>query len=584
VSCFYLAGIVVAIEIGLLYTAITKEQKMSGMSELLSVRRGPIYSKGSRTTLYKILLAEDDIAVRKNIRDNINWASAGLEFCSEVSNGEISLPLIQALRPDVLITDIKTPFMDGLQLIRMIRKSVPDLKIIILSKHGEFSYLQEAIKLGVTEYLLKPVTPKKLTAALYRVAIQLDEDYRQREHLQGLKNQVEDSLTMLRGKFLLNVVLGNIPPAEIVEKAHRLKLDMLARAYQVMVVKAELYMGAISQVGPGKLQYIEELISRVTQDHTSIISFHKNVEELVLIIKGDSTRQLEQRIYFLARLLKEEVEGQIECLLTIGIGSPKERLGDVANSFNEAYRNTLSLNGQISLSGLTDRIDSSDMQRLDAAMIEQFLKTGVKADLDTFYESNISPLSKSLLTMPIFLHYFTVGLLITTARFIAKLGGNPDEILPQWQQPEAVISLIHTRQQIKEQTSKFLLAALDFRDERASTQAQYDEIIQKAQTYIDEHFADAEISLNEVAAYVSMSGSHFSMIFSRETGETFIEYLTRQRIKKARELLRTTNLKAKEIAFEVGYNNQHYFYLVFKKVSGVSPTEFRLTTASNAKD
>lgn len=559
---------------------------MSGMSELLSVRKGPIYSKGSRTIPYKILLVEDDIAVRKTIRENINWASAGLEFCSEVSDGEFSLPLIQEMRPDVLITDIKTPFMDGLQRIRVIRRAMPEIKIIILSKHGEFSYLQEAIKLGVAEYLLKPITPQKLMAALYRVAIQLDEDYRERENLQGLKNQVEDSLVMLRGKFLLDVVLGNIPAAEIVEKAHRLKLDMLARAYQVMVVKAELYMGAISQVGPGKLQYIEELISHVTQDHTStsIISFQKNAEELVLIIKGDSTKQLEQRIYFLARLLKEEVEGQIECLLTIGIGSPKERLGDVAKSFNEAYRNTLSLNGQISLSGLTDRIGSSDMQRLDGTMIEQFLKTGSRADLDAFYESNISPLSKSVLNMPIFLHYFTVGLLITTSRFITKLGGNPDEILAQWQQPEAVIGLVHTRQQLKEQTCKFLLAALAFRDERASTQLQYDEMIRKAQAYIDEHFADPEISLNEVAAYVSMSGSHFSMIFSRETGETFVEYLTRQRIKKARELLRTTNLKAKEIAFEVGYNNQHYFYLVFKKVSGVSPTEFRLTTASNAKD
>jgi two-component system response regulator YesN len=570
--------IVVAIEIGLLYTAITKEQKMSGMSELLSVRKGPIYSKGSRTTPYRVFLAEDDVATRKSIRDNINLVAAGFEFCSEVPAGEISLPLIQSARPDVLITDIKMPFMDGQQLIRVIRRTMPDIKIIILSRHGEVHYLQEAIKLGVTEYLLKPITPEKLTAALYRVATQLDEDYQARENLQGLKNQVEDSLSMLRGKFLLNVVLGNIPPTEIVEKAHRLKLDMLARAYQVMVVKPELYMGAIHQIGTAKLEHIEKLISQVTQDHTSIISFHKDVDELVLIIKGDSTKQLEQRTYFLARLLKEEVEGQIECLLTIGIGSPKERLGDVTQSFNEAYRNTLSLNGQISLIGLTDRIGSSDTQRLDGTMIEQFLKTGVKADLDAFYESNINPLSKSLLTLPIFLHYFIVGLLITTSRFITKLGGNPDEILAQWQQPEAVISLIHTRQQIKEQTYKFLLAALDFRDNRASAQLQYDEMIHKAQSYIDEHFADAEISLNEVAAYVSMSGSHFSMIFSRETGETFIEYLTRQRIKKARELLRTTNLKAKEIAFEVGYNNQHYFYLVFKKVSGLSPTEFRLTS------
>ncbi len=557
---------------------------MPGMSELLSARKGPVYSKGSRVVLYKVFLAEDDLVLRKSIRDNINWSAAGLDLCREVSTGQLALALLQSLGPDILITDIKTPFMEGLQLIRTIRKALPDMKIIILSRHGEFSYLQEALKLGISEYLLKPITPEKLMAALYRVAVQLDEDYHAREKLQGLKNQLEDGLVMLRGKFLLNVVLENIPPGEIVEKAHRLKLDMLARAYQVMVVKAEIYMGALHQTSAAKLEYIEELIARVTQDHTSIISFHKNAEELVLIIKGDSTKQLEQRTYFLARLLKEEVEGQIECLLTIGIGSPKERLGDVAKSFNEAYRNTLSLNGQISQIGLTDQIGSADLQKLDGSMIEQFLKTGAKADLDTFYESNITPLSKSLLTLPIFLHYYIIGLLIATSRFVTKLGGSPGDILSEWQQPETVIGLITTRQQIKEQTYRFLLAALDFRDHLASKPLQYDDMIAKAQSYIDAHFADPEISLNQVAAYVSMSSSHFSMIFSRETGETFVEYLTRQRIKKAKELLRTTNLKAKEIAFEVGYNNQHYFYLVFKKDCGVSPTEFRVTAKPETKD
>ncbi len=556
---------------------------MSGLSELLSVRKSPIHSRGSGAVPYKLFLVEDEIVARKSIRDNINWSATGFEFCGEASDGEIALPLIQSVRPDVLITNIKMPFMDGLRLIRVIRKSMPDIKIIILSRHGEFDYVHEAIKLGITEYLLKPITPEKLTAVLQRVASQLDEGRQARENLQGLKNQVEDSLVILREKFLLKVVLGNIPPSEIVEKAHRLKLDMLARAYQVMVVKAELYMGAINQISVAKLEYIETLISRVTQDHTSIISFHKDVEELVLIIKGDSTKQLEQRTYFLARLLKEDVESQMECLLTIGIGSPKERLRDVAQSFSEAYRNTLSLNGQISLNGLTDQLGSSDLQKLDGTMIEQFLKTGIKADLDKFYESNISPLSKSLLNPPIFLHYFIVGLLITTSRFITGLGGNPGDILSQWQQPETVIGLIKTPQQIKEQTYKFLLAALDFRDNYASKQSQYDDMIHNAHSYIDEHFADAEISLNEVAAHVSLSGSHFSMIFSRETGETFIEYLTRQRIKKARELLRTTSLNAKEIAFEVGYNNPHYFYLVFKKFSGVSPTEFRLTTKPDIK-
>lgn len=555
---------------------------MPGVSELLSARKNPLHSRGSRATPYKLFLADDDQGFRESIRDTLNWPEAGFEFCGEAANEDIALPLIQSAQPDVLITEIKKPASrGGPQLIQVIRRTLPDIKIIILSQQGEFDYVQEAIRLGITEYLLKPITPDKLTAVLHRVAAQLDEERQARENLQGLKNQVEDSLAILREKFLLKVVLGDIPPAEIVEKGHRLKLDLLARAYQVMVVKAELSMGAINQISVAQLEYIEALISRVTQDHTSIISFHKDIEELVLIIKGDSTKQLEQRTYFLARLLKEDVESQMECLLTIGIGSPQDRLRNVPQSFTEAYRNTLNLNGQISLNGLTDQLGSSDLQKLDGTLIEQFLKTGLKADLDTFYESNLGLLSKSLLKQPIFLHYYIVGLLITTSRFITGLGGNPGDILSQWQQPETVIRLIKTPEQLKEQTYKFLLAALDFRDKQASKQSPYSDITRKAQSYVDEHFADAEISLNQVAAYVALSSSHFSMIFSRETGETFIEYLTRRRIQKAMELLRTTSLPAKEVAFDVGYNNQHYFYLVFKKVNGVSPTEFRLTTRPN---
>src|SRR5258706_7022829 len=221
---------------------------------------------------YKVFLAEDEIVDRKDIRDNINWSAAGFEFCGEASDGELALPLIQSARPDVLITDIKMPFMDGLQFIRVIRKTMPDIKIIILSKHGEFNYVQEAIRLGITEYLLKPITPEKLTAVLHRVAAQLDEDRQARKNLQGLKNQVEDSLVILREKLLLKVVLGNIPPAEIVEKAPRLKSDSLPRPNRFLVVKAELYMGAIDQISVANLEYIEELISRVAQDPTSTIS------------------------------------------------------------------------------------------------------------------------------------------------------------------------------------------------------------------------------------------------------------------------------------------------------------------------
>jgi len=118
--------------------------------------------------LYKVFLVEDEIVTREGIRDNVDWKSAGFEFCGEAPDGEIALPLIEATQPDLLITDIKMPFMDGLQLCKIIREHMPWIKIIILSGHDEFHYAQTAIQLGVSEYLLKPVSVSDLHAVLQR--------------------------------------------------------------------------------------------------------------------------------------------------------------------------------------------------------------------------------------------------------------------------------------------------------------------------------------------------------------------------------------------------------------------------------
>src|SRR5215471_21790291 len=115
-----------------------------------------------KNMMHKIFLVEDEVITRQGIRDNVNWRACGFEFCGEAADGEMALPLLRATHPDVLITDIKMPFMDGLQLSKIVRERMPWIKIIILSGHDEFEYAQKAIKLGITEYLLKPVTVLKL--------------------------------------------------------------------------------------------------------------------------------------------------------------------------------------------------------------------------------------------------------------------------------------------------------------------------------------------------------------------------------------------------------------------------------------
>ena len=181
--------------------------------------------------LYKVFFVEDEIIIREGIRDNVDWQSSGFEFCGEASDGERALPMLSMIKPDVLITDIKMPFMDGLQLSKIVRERMPWVKIVILSGHDEFEYAREAIHLGVTDYLLKPVTAQKLQSTLQSLAAQLDEERKAQEQQRKLAEQVEENQSMLRERLLFRMIVGAVPPTEAIEKGQALGLDLSARYY-----------------------------------------------------------------------------------------------------------------------------------------------------------------------------------------------------------------------------------------------------------------------------------------------------------------------------------------------------------------
>ncbi|MBN1304658.1 MAG: response regulator, partial [Anaerolineales bacterium] len=166
---------------------------------------------------YKVFLVEDEIVTREGIRDNVNWKSAGFEFCGEAADGETAVPLIEAAQPDILITDIKMPFMDGLQLSKIIRTQMPWVKIIILSGHDEFEYAQKAVTIGATEYLLKPISSGELLKAMKRISDLLDQEKKEQDNYNELKKRDEGNLLLLKEKFLLRLVMGGISSADAIE-------------------------------------------------------------------------------------------------------------------------------------------------------------------------------------------------------------------------------------------------------------------------------------------------------------------------------------------------------------------------------
>ena len=168
--------------------------------------------------MYKVFFVEDEIVTREGIRDKVDWGAHGFEFCGEAPDGEMALPLLQALKPDVLITDIKMPFMDGLELSQIVRSRLPAIKIVILSGHDEFDYAQRAIKLGVSEYLLKPITVQDMHAVLEKIAAELAQEHDEQQALAKLQGQVQENRAALSERFLLELATGAVASARSARK------------------------------------------------------------------------------------------------------------------------------------------------------------------------------------------------------------------------------------------------------------------------------------------------------------------------------------------------------------------------------
>ena len=520
---------------------------------------------------YKVFLVEDEIVAREGIRDNVDWTSMGFEFCGEASDGEIALPQIEAVQPDVLITDIKMPFMDGLELCRLVRERMPRVKIIILSGHDEFNYAQEAVKLGVTEYLLKPIGVKDFHNVLQKVAAQLDQEQQKQTDLQQLKAQVEDNQTVLREQFLLRLVTGSFSLAEAVEQSHRLGIDIIAPCYLVLVIKIAL-RDATEQFNYLAYREVRWLVSGLLANNPDVFLVKKDIEELVMIIKDSRPDTLAREADFLAGIISNEVAQKTQCRLTVGIGEVKNRLSDIQHSFTEAQVDLKGAALTQQVDATANQADKAELLKLDKPALEKFLTFGNLDEFNGFFEAYLNPLSQAALGSYLIKNYIFVDFILTTARFVHKLGGNADQIIPEINNIETLLMHIKTVEQIKTETRKIFAGALAFRD----GQNQSVLAVNKAKEFINNNYTNPDLSLSEVANYVNLSGNHLSTLFSQETEQTFKEYITSVRIDKAKELLKTTSLKSVEIADRVGYNDPHYFSTVFKKTTGFSPSRFKV--------
>jgi two-component system, response regulator YesN len=317
---------------------------------------------------------------------------------------------------------------------------------------------------------------------------------------------------------------------------------------------------------------VQQLVSDIVENNPDVFLLRKDIDELVLVIKGNAPEHLYEERDLLLERIRPAVE-EIKTKLTVGSGPPQKRITDICQSFIDATDNLQAVTSG-RRAGFNSGFDNARLLKVDKSAVEDYLRFGAVEGFSAFFETFIRPLGENALRSSVARDYILTDIVLTTARFVDQLGGNVAQVIPELDNIETVLPRVETVEQLEEQAREVLVGALVFRDRRGNNQ--HAGVIKQAQEYIDRYHMDPNLALNGVAAQVNLSPCYFSAVFSQETGQTFKAYLTEIRIKKAKELLRKTTMKAFEICYQVGYNDPHYFSHVFRKHTGLTPIEFRL--------
>lgn len=535
--------------------------------------------------MYRVFLVDDESLIRNGIRQMIEWNEYGFAFVGEEADGELAWPQIQKLRPDIVLTDIKMPFMDGLELSRLIKKELPGTMVVILSGYDEFAYAKEALSIGVSEYLLKPINKRQLTEVLAGIKKRKDAE---REKMQSHNNQMHEYLEALRANLLDALLNGRQPVSELIERAGKLDMELAAACYNTVFV--QLGADNVAEDDPIDAAERQDVVyAALAQDaacaalllEPGVFACKVGYDGIAFLLAAP-TEEIEARTDRCVRAAQDVCAAVPDLAAwSVVTGEPVRRLSQVSACFRDTHRRSLqrradALQHAVPAAAQARGVDfdpnDMDAERFDRRIIERFLSSGRSEDSADFVGNYFSAIGRKAMESLLFRQYVTLHIQFSVNAFLEHLNAKSTEKLncrTQAPSVEELMTLAGTEQYVLGLVQR----ALEVRDQ--ATGNKYGDLLHRATEYMEQNFTNAEISLNTVAQVVNVRPTYFSAVFSQQMGKTFVEYLTELRMEKAKELLRCTDRGSGDIAFEVGYNDPHYFSFLFKKVNGCSPRDYR---------
>ena len=542
--------------------------------------------------MLKTFLVEDEVVIREMIKKMIPWEQYGFELAGEAADGEMALPLILKSKPDLLITDIKMPFMDGLTLCRLVKKELPDIRIVILSGYDDFNYAKQAISIGVEDYLLKPITKNAFIERLKEIHNRYEHEKTQREYYEKFRLEMQEYEKNASRDFFETLVRADSDLAELYRRADKLNLDIVAEAYNILIFTPDTSEGnynSYEECSDWESE-VQDKINTYFLNHPVAILFRHQVFSYAILVKGqkDTIEKNTEECVKAIQDIMNQTERRTDWFIAVGKSADRlsmlghsYRTAVRANSFRYLYDGHIldyqSLEAQKENPSDSRREDSVQLRNvninaLNPAILQKFLSSGLAEEVDDFIRDYFNAIGQEPMSSLVFRNYVVLNVRFSVLSFLKKLGCDDSEISGQ-EMENIMDETGKTIEAAVAYCGKILKKAIALRDENAGDQNR--SVLKLAVDFIDHNYMDEEISLNKAAHVANVSANHFSALFSQNMGQTFTEYLTDLRMNKAKELLRCTAMRSSEIAGEVGYKDAHYFSYLFKKTQGMTPSEYR---------
>ncbi len=538
--------------------------------------------------MFRLLVVEDEQMIRNKILQNIDWKASGFIEVFEACDGVEALKIIKQNNIDIVITDIQMPKMNGIELIREIKSLNRRVKTVIITAYAEFEYAKESVKLNVNDYILKPFKSKDLLEIVKRLMEEITRERNERTELENLRKQLRENKKALQDK-LFNDLLGNSFIGNIHNDLNYLDLFWLKdKEYFIAVVNIDNFVDLIKEEDEEQKyicnlslfnlvnKYLSEFcknqnISSDINMNWSVINY--KIDQIVIAVYIDMdtfTQALEALI--------ERGRRELGYNLTIGIGNKYQHLTYMHISYKEAC--SAAMLSHVYGRGIVYRFNdlnfgnkvySKQLHILVDNRLYDDIKIGAYDEIKKDIVDIITQIKSSKLELEA-INTIVYNIMFLSCKTINELGYNVFEIMGNDFSLHFDVKEISDMVQLEEWFLGFFSKVNEYINLKRSNRNE--SLIAKVKEYVDNNYVD-NITLTSISKSFGISSGYLSVLFSEHTGQNFIDYISNLRIQKAKNLLKSTDMRIYEIADKVGYRDAYYFSAAFKKIVGINPTDYR---------